>query len=127
MKFVHISDVYLGAQPDPGREWSETRKKELYESFDRIVKICVEEKAGLLMIAGNLFCDRLTGIRHRVDLDGILRDGRTAAPDLLQRVEVGAQGESALPAQVGYQLLHAVGRRAPAVDTYFGGSLGLEV
>ncbi len=68
MKFVHISDVYLGAQPDPGREWSETRKKELYESFDRIVKICVEEKAGLLMIAGNLFCDQPT-VEDLADID----------------------------------------------------------
>ncbi|SEG35643.1 DNA repair exonuclease SbcCD nuclease subunit [Eubacterium ruminantium] len=60
MKFIHISDVYLGAQPDPGREWSENRKKELYDSFDNIIQICVKENVGLLMVAGNLFADQPT-------------------------------------------------------------------
>ena len=49
MKFVHISDVYLGAQPDPGKEWSEDRKKELYEALDNIIQVCLDEKVGLMM------------------------------------------------------------------------------
>ena len=55
MKFVHISDVYLGAEPDKGKEWSESRAKELYETFDRVIQLCIDEKINLLMIAGNLF------------------------------------------------------------------------
>ncbi len=68
MKFVHISDVYLGAQPDPGKEWSEDRKKELYEALDNIIQVCLDEKVGLLMIAGNLFAGQPT-TEDLVDLD----------------------------------------------------------
>ena len=55
MKFIHISDIYLGAEPDKGKEWSEQRAKELYETFDRVIQLCIDEKINLLMIAGNLF------------------------------------------------------------------------
>lgn len=55
MKFIHIADIHLGMQPDLGYPWSEDRKRELYETFFRVVEFCNEEKVDLLLIAGDLF------------------------------------------------------------------------
>lgn len=55
MKFVHIADVHLGMQPDLGFPWSEYRKRELFETFFRVVEFCNEENVDLLLIAGDLF------------------------------------------------------------------------
>ncbi len=55
MKFVHIADVHLGAVPDSNMPWGEEREKELWDSFQDIIRICNEEKADLLLIAGDLF------------------------------------------------------------------------
>lgn len=55
MKFIHIADIHLGAQPDRGFPWSEERKKERYLSFQSIIKKCKELEVDLLLIAGDLF------------------------------------------------------------------------
>ncbi|MBR0145722.1 MAG: DNA repair exonuclease [Eubacterium sp.] len=55
MRFIHISDVYLGYQPDPGKEWSEDRAKELETTFLQVLADCNEKDVQLLLIAGNLF------------------------------------------------------------------------
>lgn len=55
MRFIHISDVHLGAKPDPGRIWSESREKEIDETFFDLIRLCEEEKIDLLLIAGDLF------------------------------------------------------------------------
>ena len=55
MKFVHIADVHLGAVPDSDFSWSEAREKEIWNSFHNIINVCNEEKADLLLIAGDLF------------------------------------------------------------------------
>lgn len=60
MKFIHISDIYLGAEPDKGKEWSKDRAKELYDTFDRVIQLCIDDKINLLMIAGNLFAAQPT-------------------------------------------------------------------
>lgn len=33
MKFFHIADVHLGAEPDKGYGWSADRSREIWESF----------------------------------------------------------------------------------------------
>ena len=38
MKFIHIADVNLGAQPDRGRIWSDVRAKEIYSTFHRVIE-----------------------------------------------------------------------------------------
>ena len=53
MKFIHIADVNLGAQPDRGRIWSDVRAKEIYSTFHRVIEVCEEQKIELLLIAGN--------------------------------------------------------------------------
>lgn len=55
MKFIHIADVNLGAQPDRGRIWSDARAKEIYDTFHKVLGVCEEQKIELLLIAGNLF------------------------------------------------------------------------
>ena len=48
MKFIHIADVNLGAQPDRGRIWSDVRAKEIYSTFHRVIEVCEEQKIELL-------------------------------------------------------------------------------
>lgn len=55
MKFIHIADVNLGAQPDRGRIWSDDRAKEICDTFHRVIGVCEEQKIELLLIAGDLF------------------------------------------------------------------------
>lgn len=55
MKFIHIADVHLGAEPDVGREYSSLRPGELWDTFEKVIKICEEEQTDLLLIAGDLF------------------------------------------------------------------------
>lgn len=55
MKVMHLADVHLGAVPDSGMPWSEDRKKELWESFERAVELAAREEVKLMLIAGDLF------------------------------------------------------------------------
>lgn len=54
MKFIHIADVHLGAEPAAGA-YSEKRPRELWETFESVIRICEEEQVDLLLIAGDLF------------------------------------------------------------------------
>lgn len=55
MRFIHIADVHLGAEPDAGSAYSDVRPGELWETFEEVVQICEEEQTDLLLIAGDLF------------------------------------------------------------------------
>ena len=55
MKFIHIADVHLGAQPDAGPLYSRGRSRELWETFERVIRVCEDEQSDLLLIAGDLF------------------------------------------------------------------------
>lgn len=55
MKFIHIADIHLGAQPDAGTAYSGGRPRELWDAFSRVVTLCEEEKTDILLIAGDLF------------------------------------------------------------------------
>lgn len=55
MKFIHISDVHLGAVPDAGPLYSEGRDREIWDTFEHVLEICEKEKTDLLLIAGDLF------------------------------------------------------------------------
>ncbi len=72
MKFIHIADVNLGAQPDRGRIWSDARAKEIYDTFHKLIQVCEEQKIELLLIAGNLFHTKPTE-QDLKDLDFQLR------------------------------------------------------
>lgn len=55
MRFIHIADVHLGAEPDAGKAYSEERAGELWETLERVLKVCDKEQTDLLLIAGDLF------------------------------------------------------------------------
>ena len=55
MKFIHIADVHLGAEPEGLKLGSKSRGQEIWESLERIIKICEWEEVDLLLIAGDLF------------------------------------------------------------------------
>ena len=55
MKFIHIADVHLGVQPEAGRACSESRSAEIWETFRRVIQVCADERADLLLVAGDLF------------------------------------------------------------------------
>lgn len=45
----------MGANPDAGNAYSRTRSRELWDSLEKVIRICNEEKTDLLLIAGDLF------------------------------------------------------------------------
>lgn len=55
MKFIHIADVHLGAEPEGLQIGSKSRGKEIWETLEQVVNICEKEKIDLLLIAGDLF------------------------------------------------------------------------
>ena len=71
IKFIHISDVLLGAQPDQESTWSDERKNEIYRTFEAVVAKARELDVDFLLIAGNLF-DHQPEDEELEWLDGIL-------------------------------------------------------
>nr|WP_317282921.1 DNA repair exonuclease [uncultured Sellimonas sp.] len=55
MKFVHTADVHLGVRPDAGKAYTDRRPREIWESFERLLTFCEENKVDLLLIVGDLF------------------------------------------------------------------------
>jgi len=55
MKFIHIADIHLGANPEAGKANQEKRGQEIWDTFSRMIALCEEEKQDLLLIAGDLF------------------------------------------------------------------------
>lgn len=55
MKFVHCADVHIGMEFALNRLRSRQRKAEVLQSFLRVVEYCRDEKADILLIAGDLF------------------------------------------------------------------------
>lgn len=66
MKFIHIADVHLGAEPEAGTAFSEQRPRELWDSLEAVIALCEREQTDLLLIAGDLF--------HRQPLKGELKE-----------------------------------------------------
>lgn len=55
MRFIHISDVHLGVEPDAGKPWSEKRKQDIWDSFAQVIAVAEREKPDFLFITGDLF------------------------------------------------------------------------
>ena len=68
--------------------------------------------------AGYLLMGSLAGILQRIDLHGVLGNGRPVAPDPGQRVEVGTKRDAALLTEVGNQFLHKIGGVHHPVDSH---------
>lgn len=55
MKFLQTGDIFWGARPEAGKPWSRERAADIRTAFAGILARAREEKADLLLIAGNLF------------------------------------------------------------------------
>lgn len=55
MRFIHLSDVHLGAVPDRGSRWSEERGEEIWETFRRVIAAIRKDPVDFLFITGDLF------------------------------------------------------------------------
>lgn len=55
MRFIHIADVHLGADPEAGKACRGKRGREIWETFSRVIDVCEKEQTDLLLIAGDLF------------------------------------------------------------------------
>lgn len=55
MKFIHIADVHLGAEPEGLRTGCKSRGKEIWGTIERVIQVCEWEEIDLLLIAGDLF------------------------------------------------------------------------
>lgn len=47
--------MHLGVSPDAGKAFSDKRPSEIWDSFTNIITVCEQERADLLLIAGDLF------------------------------------------------------------------------
>ncbi len=55
MRFIHIADAHLGAEPDKGFPWSKERPGQIWEAFGKMIAACRNDRPDLLLIAGDLF------------------------------------------------------------------------
>ena len=55
MKFIHLADVHLGAEPESGTPLGPVRKAEIWEAFRDVIEVCEKEQTDLLLIPGDLF------------------------------------------------------------------------
>ena len=55
MKFMHFSDVHLGAVPDEGKHWSARRARSIWETFAEVVAEAGRLQVDFLLISGDLF------------------------------------------------------------------------
>ena len=64
MRFIHIADIHLGADPYIGSSRKEKREKEIWTSLERVLEVCESKHVEMLLIAGDLF--------HRQPLNEVL-------------------------------------------------------
>lgn len=55
MKFMHISDVHLGVEPDIGKPWSGMRAQDIWDTFAEVIGIAAKRQPDFLFISGDLF------------------------------------------------------------------------
>ncbi len=55
MRFIHTGDIHLGATPEKGHPWAETRGDEIWNTFERLILEIKNKPVDMLIIAGDLF------------------------------------------------------------------------
>ena len=55
MKFVHAADFHIGATPESSSPWGKERARAVASSLARVIDLCNNESADLLLIPGDLF------------------------------------------------------------------------
>jgi len=72
MKFLHVADVHLGAEPESGTGLGPVRRKEIWDAFQNIIRICEGDKIDLLLLPGDLFHGQPL-LREVKELDRLFR------------------------------------------------------
>ena len=76
MKFAHIADCHIGG-------WNQPALRQLgLDSFKKAVEICLQERVGFVLIAGDLFNTALPGIELVRDVAGELKKLRDEGVDV---------------------------------------------
>lgn len=55
MKIIHTGDIHLVCTPDAGADWSRKKSRDIWRTFEDIIKAAESERAKLLLICGDLF------------------------------------------------------------------------
>ena len=55
IKIIHTADLHLGMQPEKGLPIGRERAREIAETLPRLISVCNDEDADLLLIAGDVF------------------------------------------------------------------------
>lgn len=55
MRFIHTGDIHLGATPEKGHPWAETRGDEIWNTFERLILEIKNKPVDMLIFAGDLF------------------------------------------------------------------------
>jgi len=55
MKFYHLADIHLGAEPDRDCSYGKQRAKEIWETFRRVIDKAKKERPDCIFISGDLF------------------------------------------------------------------------
>lgn len=55
MKLIHTGDIHLGCTPDIGTAWSKERCRDIWRTFENILRLAKEEDVQLVLICGDLF------------------------------------------------------------------------
>lgn len=55
MRFIHTGDIHLGATPESKRDWALSRGDEIWNTFERLIKMIKSERVDALIISGDLF------------------------------------------------------------------------
>ena len=55
MKFIHLADAHLGAEPESGTPLGPIRKREIWDAFREVITRCEKEQVDLLLLPGDLF------------------------------------------------------------------------
>lgn len=56
MRFIHVSDINIGANPDSDKSWGKERAGDFKDTLRKVVDKAKEIDCDLLLISGNLFC-----------------------------------------------------------------------
>ena len=80
MRFFHIADVHLGAEPDKGFPWSQDRSREIWDSFRRVIEQAGQDHADLFLICRRSVPPAAPGKRTKRNKRHVFRHSRYQDP-----------------------------------------------
>lgn len=71
MKFIHAADIHLGAEPEKGTAWGQIRKKDIKNTFLRLIEEANDKAVDFLFLSGDVF-HQVPSLQDLRELDYIL-------------------------------------------------------